>query len=96
MSKTSLVRGNSERQKDSTVQSARESAALIVGALTNTRGGLAAAGASVTHRARGCACAWEGGGGRRSQLKRVRLIGFRPVVTAALIALVDGEQRSKF
>lgn len=36
-----------------------ESAALIVGALTNTRGGLAAAGASVTHRAaRGCACAW--------------------------------------
>lgn len=95
MSKTSLVRGNSERQKDSTVQSARESAALIVGALTNTRGGLAAAGASVTHRARGCACAW-GGGGRRSQLKRVRLIGFRPVVTAALIALVDGEQRSTF
>lgn len=31
-------------------------------------------------------------GGRRSQLKRVRLIGFRPVVTAALIALVDGER----
>lgn len=51
----------SDRRTDSTVQSARESAALIVGALTNTRGGLAAAGASVTHRARGCACAWGGG-----------------------------------